>query len=80
MNLCLGSIAFGQISEETLLMRWLSRKPVIKSIDIRGNKFYSASRIKRVLFSRTDNIIRAIKADRNRRVQTGNNDKGYLGS
>jgi len=69
VNLVLSAVALGQISDETFLLRWLRKKPVIKSIAIEGNKFYSDSRIKRVMFSREDNIIRTIKADRNRRVQ-----------
>lgn len=69
LNLVLSAVAIGQVSNDALLLRWLRKKPLIKSIAIEGNKFYSDSRIKGVMFSREDNIIRAIKADRNRRVQ-----------
>jgi len=61
--------AFSQRSADQDLRRWLSKKPVIDSIVIEGNEYFSDSKIKGALFSRESNIFRAIKADRRRRVQ-----------
>jgi len=68
-GLILSGMAQGQITDEMLLTRWMYKKPLIKSITVKGNKYFSTSKIKRMLFSREDNFLRAIKRDRNRRVQ-----------
>jgi outer membrane protein insertion porin family len=64
------SSAWGQYTREDKgFRRWLTKKPVIDSIVVEGNNYFSDSKIKNNLFSRTDNIFRAIKGDRRRRVQ-----------
>ncbi|MCX6827225.1 MAG: BamA/TamA family outer membrane protein [candidate division Zixibacteria bacterium] len=63
------SAVHGQYSQDITLNRWLRKKPLISSIQIEGNRFFSDGKIKGVMFSRKDNIFRAIKSDRRRKVQ-----------
>nr|MBN2277921.1 BamA/TamA family outer membrane protein [candidate division Zixibacteria bacterium] len=58
-----------QTLEDMNQFRWQRKKPVIDSIKIEGNHYFSDGKIKSVLFSKRTNIIRAIKADRARRIQ-----------
>ena len=63
------TLAQAQFSDNPQLNRWLSRKPVIDSIEVVGNSFFPADKIKGVMFSRRGNILRAIKSERQGRVQ-----------
>jgi len=63
------SSVLAQVIQEHDMDRWLSKKPVIDSIDVEGNKYFGDGKIRGVLFSQKTNIFRAIKADRARRVQ-----------
>ena len=56
-------------SGEQDIRKWLSKKPIIDKIIIEGNTFFTDSKIKNTLYSRTSNIFRAINKDRRRRVQ-----------
>jgi outer membrane protein insertion porin family len=55
--------------DDQTLNRWLKKKPVIDSITVVGNKTFSKSKIKNLMFSRKGSILRTIKSDRRRRVQ-----------
>ncbi|UCD93861.1 MAG: BamA/TamA family outer membrane protein [Candidatus Zixiibacteriota bacterium] len=63
------SLGNAQYTEEQNVRRWLRKKPIIDSISIEGNSFFTDARIKTSLFSRRSSIILALKADRRRRVQ-----------
>jgi outer membrane protein insertion porin family len=60
---------YGEAGDSTLIQRWLRKKPIIESIIVEGNNYFSDGKIKRAMFSRESNIFRAIKAERRRRVQ-----------
>jgi outer membrane protein insertion porin family len=63
------SVGHAQYTEEQNIRRWLRKKPIIDSIQVEGNSFFTDAGIKSSLFSKKSSIIRAIKADRRRRVQ-----------
>ncbi len=50
-------------------LRWIRSKPPIDSIVIEGNEYFKDSRIKKQLYSRTQNLWRVIRGDRRCRVQ-----------
>ncbi len=56
-------------TEDRSLLRWIRRKPVIDSIVIEGNNYFTDSQIKDQMYSRTVNLWRRIKGDRRYRVQ-----------
>lgn len=62
-------LSSAQYPEDQDMRRWLRKKPIIDSIVIEGNSFFSDTAIRKKLFSRKSDIIRAIKSDRRRRVQ-----------
>ncbi|MFH2035192.1 MAG: BamA/TamA family outer membrane protein [Candidatus Zixiibacteriota bacterium] len=63
----------GQEMTDRDYQRWLIKKPIIKNIDVeiesQNSSYFSEGKIKRSLFSRESSLLRAIKADRSRRVQ-----------
>lgn len=69
------STSLAQYSQDKDINRWLRKeKPVIDSIHIDysdnpSDTMFAPKKIKSVLFSRVNNLLRAIKKDRRRRVQ-----------
>ncbi|PWB73522.1 hypothetical protein C3F09_05110 [candidate division GN15 bacterium] len=60
------------------LIRWVRRRPPIKSIVIEGNKYFSAHDIKGRLYSHEDSFWRRFKGDRRIRVQRENATRDSL--
>ncbi len=50
-------------------LRWLRDKPVIDSIVIEGNEYFTDSHIKKRMYSRENSIWKVIKGDRRRKIQ-----------
>jgi len=71
--LIIASSAHGQRSDEQQYSRWLSKKPVIKAIDIELAKdndgLFSPGKIEKSLFSKKSSVWGQIRANRRRRVQ-----------
>jgi outer membrane protein insertion porin family len=59
-------------------LRWIRSKPPIDSIAISGNKFFSASKIKKQMYSRERTLWSVIKGDRRARLQRESNGRDTL--
>jgi len=79
--ICMAGSAFAQNGIDPALERWLSKKPVIEKIVIEGNDTanFKDHKIRENLFSRTSNLWRSIKGDRQRRVQRETIDRDTSG-
>ncbi len=62
---------YSQDKTERDLIRWLNSKPSIKKIIVEGNdkEIFSDKKIRSQMFSRENNLLRAIRGDRSRKLQ-----------
>jgi outer membrane protein insertion porin family len=60
--------ASAEVIDRTTL-RWMRSKPPIESIVITGNNFFSASEVKKRMYSRERTLWSALKGDRRTRIQ-----------
>ncbi|UCD64153.1 MAG: BamA/TamA family outer membrane protein [Candidatus Zixiibacteriota bacterium] len=74
----LGQVPAGAAPMDKALLRWMRDKPIIDSIHIGGNEYFSASRIKRQMYSRERGVWGAIKGDRRTRLQYETYDRDTL--
>ncbi len=61
--------ARAQSLNDQLYNRWIRKKPLIDSIAVDGNSYFTSTKIRSILFSRTQNVLREIKSERRIRVQ-----------
>lgn len=75
--MCLSSVSWGQDIDRATL-RWMRDRPVIDSIVVEGNEFFSDSRIRSQMYSRTRTLLNWLKGERRSRIQRETYDRDTL--
>lgn len=74
---CMSSASWGQEIDRATL-RWMRDRPVIDSIIVEGNEYFSDSRIRSQMYSRTRTLLNWLKGERRSRIQRETYDRDTL--
>jgi len=73
----MSSASWGQEIDRATL-RWMRDRPVIDSIIVEGNEYFSDSRIRSQMYSRTRTLLNWLKGERRSRIQRETYDRDTL--